>query len=458
MPTYFDSAFRTDYVTFQAGAGLIMASLVGWLVSRIHLERENVERRAEEAEALRDELGRRADLLDAANRCARALNSSLDLDEAFDGVHPRAARARARSTGWRSCSPRRGSARVIATSGAQADEVMPPGTILSLDDNVLAEVISARPDRRARRHGSRPAATRRRRRSCGSACAPGSSRRCSRELASIGLISVGRSEPDSFTEHEIELVSSARAARRVRRAEHPRLRERAPHRRGAAAALRAAGRLRLARLARAAQPDGRGDRRGAHAADRAGASCSRTARGVPRPDRRRDGAPRLARRRRARHVAHRRGHVQLPLRRRRLGALVQESVADGRRSRRTRCRSLPSSPTSVPPVRGDAAAPAPGARQPDRQRGQVLAGRRARAGAASTRPNGTRRRSRCATTGPGIASEDQRLIFEKFGRVAARQHEAGHRPRALHRPLDRRGPRRLARGRLGARPRGRRSR
>ena len=36
-----------------------------------------------EAERLRDELGRRIDLLEATNRAARALGSSLDLDEAF---------------------------------------------------------------------------------------------------------------------------------------------------------------------------------------------------------------------------------------------------------------------------------------------------------------------------------------------------------------------------------------
>ena len=32
---------------------------------------------------MRDRLGRRVDLLEAAGRCARALGSSLDLDEAF---------------------------------------------------------------------------------------------------------------------------------------------------------------------------------------------------------------------------------------------------------------------------------------------------------------------------------------------------------------------------------------
>ena len=47
-----------------------------------------------EAERLRDELGRRVDLLDAANRCARALGSSLELERGVRRVHPRAARAR----------------------------------------------------------------------------------------------------------------------------------------------------------------------------------------------------------------------------------------------------------------------------------------------------------------------------------------------------------------------------
>jgi K+-sensing histidine kinase KdpD len=201
----FDSAFRTDYVTFQAGAGLIMASLVGWLVSRIHLGRENVERRAEEAEELRDELGRRADLLDAANRCARALNSSLDLDEASTEFI-RELRGLVPFDRMAIVLAEEGVAHVIATSGAQADEVMPPGTILSLDDNVLAEVISrgqtvVRGDMEADPHYSEEAQLVR----------LGVRARIVAPLLAgarvIGLISVGRSEPNSFTEHEIELVT-----------------------------------------------------------------------------------------------------------------------------------------------------------------------------------------------------------------------------------------------------------
>ena len=201
----FDVPFRLDYVTFQAGAGLIMASLVGWLVTRVQLERANVERRAEEAEELRDELGRRADLLDAANRCARALSSSLDLEEAttefireLRGLVPfeRMAIVLAED----------GAARVIATAGRKADEVMAPGTVLSLDDNLLADVISrgqtvVRTDMASELRYAEEAQL----------VELGLRTRVAAPLLAgarpIGLISLGRREPGSFTEHEIELVS-----------------------------------------------------------------------------------------------------------------------------------------------------------------------------------------------------------------------------------------------------------
>ncbi len=97
--------------------------------------------RADEAESLRDALGRRADLLDAANRCSRALSSSLDLDEAFSsfirelrGLVPfdRMAIVLAEGDG----------AQVIATSGLLAEEVMPPGTQIGLERNLLAELVA----------------------------------------------------------------------------------------------------------------------------------------------------------------------------------------------------------------------------------------------------------------------------------------------------------------------------
>ena len=224
----FDVSFRTDYVTFQAGAGLIMASLVGWLVSRVRLERENVERRAEEAEVLRDELGRRADLLDAANRCARALSSSLDLDEASTEFI-RELRGLVPFERMAIVLAEEGVARVIATAGERADEVMGPGTMISLDHNLLADVIKrgqtvVRGDMASDPRYAEEAQL----------VELGVRTRVAAPLLAgartIGLISVGRREPNSFSEHEIELMGAAGAARRLRGAEHPCVRERAPRR------------------------------------------------------------------------------------------------------------------------------------------------------------------------------------------------------------------------------------
>ena len=55
--------------------------IVGWLVERLRArDGASPNRAAREAEGLRDELGRRVDVLEAANRCARALGSSLEVD------------------------------------------------------------------------------------------------------------------------------------------------------------------------------------------------------------------------------------------------------------------------------------------------------------------------------------------------------------------------------------------
>src|SRR5207247_7079294 len=75
--------FVLDRVTFPFGIFLLTGLIVGWLVNRLGREAELAATRAAEAEDLRDQLGRRVDLLEAANRCARALASSLEVDEAF---------------------------------------------------------------------------------------------------------------------------------------------------------------------------------------------------------------------------------------------------------------------------------------------------------------------------------------------------------------------------------------
>ena len=134
--------FRIDFFVFQVFSGLVMALLVGWLVNRVEIERQNVQRRVEEAEALRDELARRADLLDAANRCARALSSSLDLDEA-SGAFVGELRTLVPFERMAIVLADEGTARVIATAGAFAAEVMPPGTVITLERNLLADVVAS---------------------------------------------------------------------------------------------------------------------------------------------------------------------------------------------------------------------------------------------------------------------------------------------------------------------------
>jgi two-component system sensor histidine kinase KdpD len=196
--------FRWNFVTFQLGVGLLMAVLVGILVEKLAAQTARAAARADEAEALRDELGRRADLLDAAGRCARALSSSLDLDEAFNAFI-RELRGLVAFDRMAIVLADEGRARVMATAGASAEGVLAPGASHSLERNILGEVLAAgqtiyRDDmsepqydeeRELERVGIR-----------------------SRVVAPllvgatpIGLLSVGRSEPRSFSGPEIELVS-----------------------------------------------------------------------------------------------------------------------------------------------------------------------------------------------------------------------------------------------------------
>ena len=102
---------------------------------------------------------------------------------------------------------------------------------------------------------------------------------------------------------------------------------------------------------------------------------------------------------------------------------VDAARADrGRRRRRARrtcprgSRSSFDAPKRLPPVARRRAAAAPGARQPRRERGQVLAGRRAGAGAARRSDERTIRWA-VSDEGLGIPAAERRRIFEKFYRL-----------------------------------------
>jgi signal transduction histidine kinase len=199
------AGYRSGVVAFQLVAELVMALLVGWVVAKLAEERVLAEARAGEAEGLRDQLGRRADLLDAANRCARALSSSLDLDEAF-GAFIRQLRGLVPFDRMAIVLVEEDHSRVIATAGNRAETVGPPGSTASLEHNLLAELIES--GQTVYRHDMVPARYDEEEWLVGKI---GIRCRIAAPLLIgarvIGLISVGRAEPDAFEEHDVELMS-----------------------------------------------------------------------------------------------------------------------------------------------------------------------------------------------------------------------------------------------------------
>jgi len=196
--------YTADHVTFPLGLQIVMGAIIGWLVNRLARETALAQEQAAEAEALRDKLGHRVDLLDAANRCARALGSSLEIEDAFRafirelrGVIPfdRTAIILADD----------GVARVIAAAGAAAETVFPPGSRRPAIGSLLHEVtrrgqVVYRKDMNDQQYPEEAEFV-----SLGLRC------RLAAPLfvgpRSVGMISIVRVEPESFTESEIEFVS-----------------------------------------------------------------------------------------------------------------------------------------------------------------------------------------------------------------------------------------------------------
>jgi signal transduction histidine kinase len=201
---HFDQRFDVDNVTFPVGVGVIIGVIVGWLVERLVGQTRLARQRAVEAEALRDELGRRADLLDAANSCARALSSSLDLEQAF-GAFIRELRGLVPFDRTAIVLSDEASARVIATAGIGAQEVFPPGSQGAVPGSVLEEVLRTgqpvyRRDMADPAHPEEESFF-----ELGLRC------RVVVPLLSgaeaIGMLSIVRAEPDSFEEQEVELLT-----------------------------------------------------------------------------------------------------------------------------------------------------------------------------------------------------------------------------------------------------------
>jgi len=139
---HFDQSFRWDYVTLHVGLEVLIALIVGRLVLRLAQESSDARARAEEAVKLRDELARRADVLDAANRCARALSSSLELREAF-GAFIRELRGLVPFDRVAIVLAEDGLAQVMATAGTGSEVVFPTGSRAPLAGTLLEDVLVA---------------------------------------------------------------------------------------------------------------------------------------------------------------------------------------------------------------------------------------------------------------------------------------------------------------------------
>ncbi len=75
--------FMWNRVTLPFGVLAVSGLIVGWLTNQPTREAGRADARADEAEALRDQLGRRSTRSRRPNRCARTLASSLDVSQAF---------------------------------------------------------------------------------------------------------------------------------------------------------------------------------------------------------------------------------------------------------------------------------------------------------------------------------------------------------------------------------------
>jgi K+-sensing histidine kinase KdpD len=181
--------YQVDFVTFQVGVGLLVGLLIGWLVERLRGERGIAERRV--------------DLLEAANRCARALASSLDVDEAFNAfIHELGALVPFERLTIVLVDGDR--AEVMAAAGRGVEHVFPRGSARLVAGSVLEEVLQGHV---VYREAMRPP------------WYPEEEELLSLGLESrllaplqvgprtIGMLGLARDRPRSFTSEDVELVS-----------------------------------------------------------------------------------------------------------------------------------------------------------------------------------------------------------------------------------------------------------
>jgi signal transduction histidine kinase len=183
--------------------GMLAGLVIGRLRDTLNAERGRAEARAAEAERLRDELGHRVDVLETANRCARALGSSLELDEAF-GAFIRELRGLVPFERTAIVLVEGETATTMATAGRGANEVFPPGNSDPIEGSLLERVLEGRiVVRRDLTERDSPADDQ--------LLALGLRSELVTPLLlgarTIGMLSLSRDRPDAFSDDEVELVA-----------------------------------------------------------------------------------------------------------------------------------------------------------------------------------------------------------------------------------------------------------
>jgi signal transduction histidine kinase len=195
--------YHVNYVTLQIGLEVLLGLIVGWLVLRLLGQTKVAESRAAEAERLRDQLGRRADALEAANRCARALSSSLELETAFDAFI-REVRGLLPFDRVAIVLSENGVAQVMAVAGLGAEDVLPPGSGRPIHGTLLEDLL--RTNQTIYRRDMSPADYPEE----DDLLALGLRCRLATPLLqgarAIGMLSLVRREPNSFRPEEVELA------------------------------------------------------------------------------------------------------------------------------------------------------------------------------------------------------------------------------------------------------------
>ena len=197
--------FDIRHITVPFGVEIIMGLIVGGLVKQLWAEAKIAEARAAEAEELRDQIGRRADQLEVVNRCARALSSSLDLQAAFRAF-VREARTAIAFDRLALVLADRGRAEIIANAGLGETTLYPAGTSQPIAGSVVEDLLAGSPaivvddmrdeprypeDRALAEVGLRSRAA-----------AP-----LSLAGRTLGMISVSRREPHAFTRDDADFLT-----------------------------------------------------------------------------------------------------------------------------------------------------------------------------------------------------------------------------------------------------------